>query len=1769
MENIGGALGFQATLDIDDFNVSAQAMERRIQQVTATARAEGAEMEGVFGRAAQAFAGIVGIGAAKSFVQQMIQVRSEMQNTEASFKVFLGTASKAEEFFSELQRYAYNNVFEFADLSKQAAQLLAFRNSVEDVIPILDRLSNIAAGANAPLGEFVSLFNKAKANNKMLSVDIQMWESRGVPIVYELAQAYGKSEQQIRAMVTAGQVGFKDLETALARLTDRGGMFAGMMQEKMKTLGDSIGLLQDNITNMFNELGKSNQGVLKSGIDLANQAVENYDKLGRMLGALVIGYGTYKAAVIATSLANKSGTGIAVLDNTVRSLKLKLLKAEATLSGQVEAAHKRMNAAEAEHLATLQAELSAEERAAILKQMRVAAIQSLLTSQQQEYLSNLNLTTSSTGYEAAAMGVLTVEQKQALNKMDLSEKSAVYKAALEQEVNTKRKALAVAKEETVAARERAQQAQIDWQLSRNRVAAAQQEVEIARAYGDATRITAAEKKLESAVDNEKLARSAAIVATSDLKRKKKNEEAIASGRVATANTAEAATEIADATAKNVNTAATGRLVIAIKSLWAVIKANPLGWIISILGTVISLVTMFRKKTEEEEDVATEFTNTVRKETSALRMYIDILENAEKGSTAYADARQKLNTICKQYNVALLEEGATIDSLEAKYNELTEAINKTAKAKILSSRIELINRDASETEDEALKALKKQARKAKRTEYTVSGEDVYTTTYKSQNIRAAEGAGIWDAVAVQAKDAAQNLKDKYGKEYTQEFERMLGDILARIKRATGASEEEMAAFAGNVRKYLTTVVEAEKEVHEQVSEATTALDSFYKASEGTGAVELLSVAEYAQESFANIKTKIEETKAELERLSGQRLNLDFDWTKWGQLNDLLNRLEQAQATKTSGLNTETDINARIKELREERSNVEIGSAKYRELSSEITKLQNKLPKTYESIAQKRQAFNDKVLAAQRELEEAQVDLIEDGVAKQERALELQHQRNLDRIQKERTELIKSKKAAGKGSTLSKEEEAVFTERTEAENKAYERQQMKLVDEEIAYKKSQYELYWKWVAHVGKEAADTQFAQLLEGGSSFADYVSKEMAKLTTGSDGAPRSATDRTEGENNRLLAFSVQQDQITGAKSAMDLYTESLSHALEQAGSLAEKIAVIADYQERLQSGEFHLNEDETATATADLNQKGADYEREVNDTLLSEFQTYEEQRLAITQKYATLRAAAEAEGNQERINLVNKGETEALSALNAQMLMQTESWQNLFADLDNLTIEQIDKLVTEIQEKMATADMNLNPADMKAVLDRLDEAKAKILNTNPFTALGKAFKAVFNDVKKGSKDAGDSTKRNWKNLAEATDGCFDFVTDAIDSCDVLGDMIGENGKATIAMIQGVAAAGVAMAAAISSAEKGSVILTAISIALQAIQWIASLFDNNKDIDESIERHQRNIDQLERSFDRLQEAFNKTYWVYSDEERKANEQRVANIKAQIEALEQERLLAIMTFDPQRWATSVAEIERLTKALKEAQQQGDMFELLEYQKENLKQQQKEIEAQIKDELSRKNPDSEVIQNYKNAIEDIDIKIQELEADMLETLAGTDVKSAIDEFGDAIWDAVVSGEDAVKSLGDTIKDTLRNAVKEALKRQYLAKGISEAVDYLGHAMEDSVLSDTERENFEALASAAGNKYREMIEALGDWVKDEGEINEDALTGAARNISEETGSILAGRMNAVIINQTTQLGIIRQQLEYQAQIASQTKRIDEIADTLKRIENSGSSLLSQGIS
>lgn len=1783
MENIGGALAFKATLDIDDFKVSSEAMGRYIKNASDNAVLEANRMEQSFLTFAQNGARyivsyLVGQGM-MSLVQSIVQVRGQFQQLELAFNTMLRSTEKSQVLMSQLVDTAARTPFDLTSIAQGAKQMLAFGSNVESVVDEIVMLGNVASGVSAPLGDLIYLYGTLRSQGRAYTVDIRQFAGRGIPIYEELGKVLNADRQELNKLVTEGKVGFPEVEKAFKNMTSEGGIYFNLMQEQSKSLTGMLSNLGDAWDSALNKIGQDNQDLFTGAIQGAIDLVENMDQIIRIVQAVTIAYGSYKAAIVLNTLATKGYTGVAMIDNTVKQAKIALLKAEANITGQTAAQTKAMTAAQQAHVAALQKELTAEEQANLVKKLRIATIQQLLTAQQQEYLSNLNLTTSSANYEAVATSVLTVEQREALSKTDLSAKSAVYRAALEQEVAAKQRnnaaTLEAMRTDVKAAAQKMESAKQTAVSAMQATEMARYELYWARQAGDATRIATAEKKLEAAQDNQSAARKAALAAQTDLYTKRKQLEATATKQATAASVADTAAKTTQGAVTTALTSITKKATLAMKALWASMKSNPIGWILSLVGMLVSALTLFKSSEEEATDAMGEFQDTTKKQIDNLDLLFAILRNTEKGTKTHGDAIRKVNAICKEYNKTLLDENATIDEQKLKYAELTAAIQQTTAEKIKAKYVEQELQEYLEKSDENYANFIKNLGNASYdtgktrtvTNRSTGGDSYEVPIYEaSENIRNMGGA-VQEAIRSQIEDNAKLLASMSGDAFTKQYNDVVASILNSTKAATKATDAEIAGFKGIVESYLTSQINKAKEMNEAINQVDNSLSAYFAPKDATPVTDSV---DYVSMSFEELDKKIQETQTQIDTLNAKKVKVEADTTELQSLKKLMDELTGARDTKTANLNTESGINERIKQLKEERSNVVINSAKYKELTKTINGLEARLPKTSTKQANNADPLRDKQLEADRKLEEARISIMEDGYEKRKALLDLQHKENLDRIDREERELENARKAAGKGGLTATEQEG-FDERRSIENTSYQREQNKLFDGEIAYKKQQYELYFRWVRNLGEDVANTQFANLLKGGASFKQYLENQIAEMNQ-----KKQAGTLTEGEGNHLISLNMQYDEITGAKSAMDLFKESVTEAISQATTLAEKVQAIADAKERLANGSTGLvGADEQAEASLFVSEKQAEADKEIQEKILTNYRSYEEQKKAIQDEYAMLRSQAIAQNNEEILAKLNEGENEALSALNASFLMQSESWRNLFTDLDALTVEQIDKLVKDIQDKMNTADLKLNPADLSAVLDKLDEAKKKILDVNPFKALGNSLTQVFKKQQDGSKKTSKQIKTDWSNLADATEGCFNFVNDAINSCDVLGDLLGETGKSTIAMIQGVATAGIAMSAAIATAEKGSVILAAISIALQAIQWIAGLFNNDDELEERIQNIQMEVDALSNAFDRLQHSYDQTFWVYSDEERAAHQQRLQGIEDEIAALEQQKVVALQSWNFVKYAQLTKQIKELKNALEKEQNNGDMFEIYELQKQNLREQQELIKQQIQAEKDKKDTDNNKIAEWEEAIKDIDTQIEDLERDMLETLAGTDVQTAIDDFADALVDAYCQGEDAAKALGEVTKETLKNAVVEALKRQFLAKAINDAVLYLGEAMQDGVLSDYEKKRFEEMVKEGADKFNMALEGVGDWIKDQTEEEEesDPLTGAVTSMSEETGGVIAGRLNAFVINQSDQIAIMKQNIIYQAQIAQNTKvsadELTEIKETLKRIENKDNSLLSQGIS
>lgn len=1808
MENIGGALGFRATLNIDDFNVSAQSMERQIRNFSNTAISEVGEVEDSFRKMAES-AGryisyyLVGQGM-HGLVNSIIQTRGQFQQLEIAFETMLGSTDKATTLMQQMVDTAAKTPFDLMGVAEGAKQLMAYGVSADKVNDTLVRLGNIASGLSIPLNDIVYLYGTTMVQGRLYAQDVRQFTGRGIPLVKELAEKYHKTTDEINAMVSAGKVGFKDVEEVLNKMTNAGGQFYNLMEKQSASLTGQIANLEDAWDTVLNDWGQSGQDLFAASISGATYFVEHMDDVLRIVKAITIAYGSYKAAMILTSVAMKSQTGIAVLDNTVRSAKLALMKAEAALTGTAINQKKAMTAAENTHLAALEATLSAEQRAAIIKQLRIGAIASLLTVQQQEYLSNIGLTASSTGYEAAALSVLTAEQRLALSKMDLTNKSAAYRAAIIQEVAAKRSSQATTLESmrlsVKEAAAKAEAARMDAIKAKSALEAAQMELHRAQTTAGVDAYVIAQKKLEAAEENAALTRKAALAAQSDFYAKKKALETAATQASRTASQADAAAKTAQAASTNILSVATSRLTSMFKALWATLKANPLGWLLTIAGAIYSVITMLTSKTEKQTDEMTEFADGTKKVIDKLDLYYAILQKSEKNSKTYKEMIEKINEICKEYNSTLLDENSTLAEQEARYYKVKKAIELTTAEKIKAKRVEEEMNKLNDKQDDnygsfetRINNLQYGTGKKRKVTDRAHGE-----TYEVEIQEAAEHI---QNMAPEVKEAIRSLVESGAKElaglseddYTRKYDEVVSQIVAGTKAGTDAIDAEMRSFDHQLRLYLNNEIRDVRAYQEAIQLVDERLHNFLNTTETPAST---ASTDYANMSFEDLDKLVVQTQKDIDEINAKTVKVDTDNTK---LNELLSKLAQikgAISTKETNLNTEEGISNRVKQLKEERAQTEINSARYKELNKEILKLEGRLPKhtsaasaasAAKTAARNAETLRQKQLEAERRLEEARIAVMEEGYAKRKATLDLQHKEALDRIDKEEKELIKARKEAGKGG-LSQEEIANFAQRRAYENQSYQQSTNKLFEGELDYKKKQYELYWRWVENMGKDVADKQFASLLQSGGSFKQYLEKQIAELQ-----AKKAAGTITEGESNFLISLNVQYDELTGAKTALDAFRESVNAAINRSQTLAEKLAAVADAKRKLENGESGIiSDDDRAAASLDLSQREAELQKEVHETVLNDYRSFEEQRQSITDQYALLRAEAERMGDEERIRLINKAEKEALSALNTAFLQQSDSWKKLFSDLDTLSVGQISKLIKDVEQQLAAGNLQLSPVDFKAVIDSLTRAKERIQQLNPFSALDTFFNDYLKARKKlaaakaalakgeGSKEDVENAEREVKaaanGITQSVEKVTDITTECASSLQSMFDALGMDGVAdglgTAIELMGQLGNAAASVGKFMSGDIIGGVTGMISSITSVVGIFAKLHD--KKHEKRIQELQKQIDALERSYSRLERAFNNTYWVFNDEERAGFEQNIKLIEDQIAALEKQRETARRAWDFAKYAQLTAQIKDLNKQLSKAKEGDDMLGLYEQQKQSLREQQELMRQQIQAEKDKKKTDNNKIQQWNDAIEQIEQQIEDLDRQMMETFAGTTTKEAIDQYADAIVDAYCAGEDAAKALGDTTREVLKKAVIDALKRQFLAKAMDEAVQYLGEAMSDGVLTKEEKARFEYLTRMAGETFTNALDAVGDWIKDiEDDTASDPLAGAVAAMSEETGGVIAGRLNAFIINQSEQTSVLREQLLQQSAISQNTANTNAILSridaTLKRIETKDSSLLSQGIS
>lgn len=270
------------------------------------------------------------------FVNQMMQVRGQFQQTEMAFKTMLQSEEKADALMKQLIRTAAVTPFGVEDVTEGAKQLLAFNVAAEDVNKTLIGLGDVAAGMGLNLKDLVMLYGTTIAKGKMDTMDLYQFLNRGIPIADEIAKVMGldvtNAIKEVQKQIKAGKVTSDIFIQAMQSMTAEGSKFGGLMEAQSKTITGQISNIKDAIEQMFNDLGKSQEGVINTGLGVVSTLVENWETVGKAVMVAVTAYGAYKAVMITLAAIEKARIA---LNTAVRFIELAKAVSNATQAMRV------------------------------------------------------------------------------------------------------------------------------------------------------------------------------------------------------------------------------------------------------------------------------------------------------------------------------------------------------------------------------------------------------------------------------------------------------------------------------------------------------------------------------------------------------------------------------------------------------------------------------------------------------------------------------------------------------------------------------------------------------------------------------------------------------------------------------------------------------------------------------------------------------------------------------------------------------------------------------------------------------------------------------------------------------------------------------------------------------------------------------------------------------------------------------------------------------------------------------------------------------------------------------------------------------------------------------------------------------------------------------------------------------------------------------------------------------------------------------------------
>lgn len=801
---------------------------------------------------------------------------------------------------------------------------------------------------------------------------------------------------------------------------------------------------------------------------------------------------------------------------------------------------------------------------------------------------------------------------------------------------------------------------------------------------------------------------------------------------------------------------------------------------------------------------------------------------------------------------------------------------------------------------------------------------------------------------------------------------------------------------------------------------------------------------------------------------------------------------------------------------------------------------------------------------------------------------------------------------------------------------------------------------------KASASSTFNSLIKDGETYLDYLSGVRDKLLDHLTDNPgdKTAAAHLQAVRSRIAdiengSAAQEEAERTRALAAIekqreDLVTESELRAsqaringmeagfekemaqaelnfkkeqLEAEKRLQKMIELEADCQEQLHKAAYNGTRivapkfDRTTVTEASLSstdlmsysrdlelnqQKHLQDNKAILEKLLKDYQTFEERRTAITAKYQKQRKDLTAAGvySDEREELVSEQEAKALNALDLEVAKKNELFQSWMHSLAGKTLANLEAVLREAEMLLKNALSGGSDGQELAIARaRVEEAKKAVTaaknkqNENPDKQAAQNWKTLGDSIH----NAASALNVVSESFEGATQDALRTAATILNSSLGVMDAVKNVSTSSAAAISGTAKAA---AAAISTVEKASVILTVISLVIQAVtaainfskrqaerirETTVNIRDLNIELDRLQRRNmmnstggifgedkwlqaQRNVRGLNEAYKEFDKTLSKVYAAYGTS--KGVWDRVLDETSAFKGWDQREAIIAST-NIRIGKTNNALIDVFPKLFKESGIDYDM--LGEFINTELF---KKLTPTVQDMLIELKEDWEAYKDYLEATKEY---------------LGSIFGELGNQMSDAMVDAFKNGESAAKAFTESVSNMLETLAKQIIYSMTIAPHIKKAEEAVLAVTTNAGLSeDAKFEAFTGIltdlidnavseqerANVLYKKYQDIAAGKGIEI-----FTGDTRTGTNKGftaMAQDTGEELNGRFAAIqghtfelmnrSISMENQMRSLTaqsaQQLRHLAGIETNTYTLHEIRVNIASMKNAIEMMSERGV-